>query len=251
MSLKKPMIAAALGTLVAVGSFGSAFAASAEEASAPATAPVNQEQAKVKLPSLKDTAEYQSWQTLVQQNKVLQEQLKNQREINQQAWNTLKGAVSSDLRSHVKQALSETKTLRENNKALLEQLKAAKASKDKEKVQSLKQQIAANHQAIEAKLAAIKPDLEAVKQLGAKLKNIKTLVQPIRDAKKADWQKVAQLREQLKSTVKQAKDSRKQNNAAEMTAQLNEAANLLQQIMTLKNEIITQKSQIAEMLKQQ
>lgn len=197
----------------------------------------------------KQTPEYQALQTLQEQRKQLNEQLKAQGEQNKAAWEALKGDVSPEVREQVKSVMQAIKPLREENKQLVAQLKEAKQAKDVEQIRALKAKIQANHQAIEAKLAPIQAEWEQVKELHQSLKAIKSQVKPIREEKKANHEKVVQLRGDLKETLKNAKEAYKNGGETEWKEMLDDAAGLLEQLNAVKEEILTQKQAIYDVLK--
>jgi chromosome segregation ATPase len=197
----------------------------------------------------KQTPEYQALQTLQEQRKQLNEQLKAQGEQNKAAWEARKGDVSPEVREQVKSVMQAIKPLREENKQLVAQLKEAKQAKDVERVRALKAKIQANHQAIEAKLAPIHAEWEQVKTLHQSLKAIKSQVKPIREEKKANHEKVIQLRGDLAETMKNAKEAYKNGGETEWKEMLNDAAGLLEQLNAVKEEILAQKQAIYDVLK--
>lgn len=226
--LSLSVIAASLFATSAVG----AFAAEKEEKEA----------------GWKSLPEFQALKALQVEQKALQDQLKAQSQINQQAWSVHWGDVTVEVREKVKGALAETKPLREVNKSLSAELKEAKKAKDKQKVASLKAEIAANHTAIEEKLAHVQTELAQVKEQKASFKELTQEVKPIRTEKKANREQSVEIKADKKTTVKQAKEAFKAGDREQAAISLTEAADLLKQLMEIQNEILEQKQAIAQII---
>lgn len=196
---------------------------------------------------LTQTPEYQELQSLLQQKKKLNAELKAQSEKNQALWDTLRGDVPQEVRDAVKKAMAEIKPMREENKNLVIQMKEAKKVKDKEKVAELKAKIEANHQAIDAKLTPLESELAQVKELHQKLKEPLAEIKPIREAKKANHEKALQVKQEWKETIKSAKNSFK-NGDESWKSSLTEAIALIEQLTDIKTEILSQKASIYDSL---
>jgi chromosome segregation ATPase len=197
----------------------------------------------------KQTPEYQAIQTLQEQRKQLNAQLKAQGEQNRAAWEALWSGVPQEVRETVKSVMNEIKPLREENKQLAAALKEAKQAKDEERIREIKAKLEANHQAIEAKLAPIQSEWEQIKELRNALKETKSQVKPIREEKKANHQKVVELRADVKETMKNAKEAYKNGQETEWKDALGDAADLLEQLIAVKTEILSQKQAIYDILK--
>lgn len=208
---------------------------------------IHAEEAPVKEPKLKQTAEFQQLKALQSQSKELNIQLKAQGEKNKAIWESLKGDVPQEVRDTVKAALAELKPLREENKNLSAQLKEAKHAKDKEKIASIKAELEANHQTIETKLAPIADQVAQVKESHKNLKEPRAEVKPIRDAKKANKEEALQVKQQIADALTSARESYK-NGDGTWSSSLNDAIDLTEQLNALKSEILSQKTSIYEAL---
>ncbi|MFD2370629.1 hypothetical protein ACFSO0_11880 [Brevibacillus sp. GCM10020057] len=208
---------------------------------------IHAEEKPVKDPGWKQTAEFQQLQTLQEQSKQLNSQLKAQSEKNKAVWDSLRGNIPQEVRDTVKAAMAELKPVREENKALTAELKAAKQAKDKEKIASLKAQLEANHQKIEARLAPIANEVAQVKEGRQNLKEPLAEVKPIRDAKKANREQAKQVKQGVHAALASAKEAYKNGDPAWQSS-LNEAIDLMKQLNDLKSEILSQKVSIYEAL---
>jgi chromosome segregation ATPase len=197
----------------------------------------------------KQTPEFQAIQALQEQRKQLNAQLKAQGEQNRAAWEALRSGVPREVRETVKRVMNEIKPLREENKQLVAALKEAKQAKDEDRIREIKAELEANHQAMEAKLAPIQSEWEQVKELHHALKEPKSQVKPIREEKKANHQKVIELRTDIKETIKNAKEAYKNGQETEWKDALGDAADLLEQLIAVKSEILSQKQAIYDILK--